>query len=365
MPFISGFRLGESFAFGLRPSRLVHIAIPVILAFLACAAPSFSAGENAFDLLRASIEAPTHLSYSGQLQSIQFGHSKSVATVYKVDHRAPSLTRRWYIAPQSLYSDSIVTRGTESYNVDMHAKRIIESRNNAVDDQVALDDNFGLLTANYRATFGADESIAGRQTSEVILTNKYTGQIGMRVWVDKETKLVLEKQTYAPNGSITQESRFDQIQYTNNQPDGIFSVPALAGFTQVKGLSHGAPSSDLASVIKAAGFNARGPKYLPDGFLPITGDVSDIKGVRTLHILYSDGIRTLSLFENNRNAAIDLSHYKVNPTNVDKHAASYVLEGSTSLLTWQEEDGLFFALVGELSRKELLRIASSVEPEKK
>ena len=342
-----------------------RIAVIAAAAFFASAAPSFSGGENAFDLLRASIAAPAHLSYSGQLQSIQFGSSKSVATVYKVDHRAPSLTRRWYIAPQSLYSDSIITRGNESYNIDMHAKRIIASRNNAVDDQVALDDNFGLLTANYRATFGPDQSVAGRQTAEVVLTNKYTGQIAMRVWIDRETKLVLEKQNYAPNGSITQESRFDQIQYTNNQPDGIFTVPALTGFTQVKGLSHGAPSSDLASVIKTAGFNARGPKYLPDGFLPVTGDVSDIKGVRTLHILYSDGIRTLSLFENNRNAAIDLSHYKVTAANVDKHPASYVLDGPTSLLTWQEEDGLFFALVGELSRKELLRIAASVEPEQK
>jgi anti-sigma factor RsiW len=114
-------------------------------------------------------------------------------------------------------------------------------------------------------------------------------------------------------------------------------------------------------VVKTAGFQGRYPKYLPDGFTPIAGDVSDIKGIRTLHLLYSDGLRTLSLFENSRGAAVDLSRYKAVDTRFEDHNAQLVEDGPTRLLAW-EESGLHFALVGELGRTELQHIAASVVP---
>ncbi|GAC1659412.1 MAG: hypothetical protein NVS9B12_12530 [Vulcanimicrobiaceae bacterium] len=115
-------------------------------------------------------------------------------------------------------------------------------------------------------------------------------------------------------------------------------------------------------MIQTAGFKARVPRYLPEGFYPVGGDVSDIKSIRTLHLLYSDGIRTLSLFENARGAAVDLSHYHISDAKVADRGAQYVEDGPTRLLTWTEESNLHYALIGELSRSELVRIANSVEP---
>jgi negative regulator of sigma E activity len=81
--------------------------------------------------------------------------------------------------------------------------------------------------------------------------------------------------------------------------------------------------------------------------------------VRTLHILYSDGLRTVSLFENARGAAADLSKFTVHRTKVRSGEAQYVEDGPTTLLTWSSASR-HFELVGELSREELVRIASSV-----
>jgi negative regulator of sigma E activity len=153
---------------------------------------------------------------------------------------------------------------------------------------------------------------------------------------------------------------FENIRYTKMLPSDLFSVPT-AGFTRVNGPSHGNPSADLQAVVRTAGFQALGPKYLPEGFLPIAGDVSDIKNVRTLHLLYSDGLRTISLFQNARGAAVDMSRYTVHQTSVRSHDAQYVQEGPTTLLAWAQGN-LHLALVGELSRDELVRIASSVAP---
>lgn len=330
------------------------------LAALAIGNVSANAQGNADSLLRSAIYAPDAVSYVGQVQNVEFGQSRADATIFRIEHKSPDLTRRWYVAPQSLYGDSIISRGDTSYNVDVKHDRIIVSRDDVIDDQVAMDDNFGLLSHNYTSVMGPDETVAGRRTISVLLVNKFTGQTVMRVWLDAGTHLVLQKVRYANNGSITYQMRFDQIRYTSAVPSAIFNVPSK-GFTRVRGVDHGAISSDIASVVRMAGFHARFPQHVPNGFTPVAGNVADIKGVRTLHLLYSDGIRTISLFENAHDSAVDMSRYKVHTVNLHGGEARYVSDGPTTLLAWSQS-GLHLALVGELSRDELLKIAGSVSP---
>lgn len=343
----------------MRPAKLLLTFIAAALTLGAAAASPPE--KDATALLHQAILAPQHVSFAGQVETIQFGNAHSVATIYRIEHRAPNLTRRWYLAPQSIYGDWSVTRGSQVYNVDVKNHRIISSKNGVVDDEVARDDNFGLLTANYRAISGPSETVAGRDCAGILIMNKYTGRTAMRLWIDKQTHLVLQKQIFAASGTVTHETRFDQVSYTNSLPAGIFNEPQIKGYAGTPGLNHGTPSSDLENVVKTAGFQARFPKYLPEGFTPIAGDVSEIKGVRTLHLLYSDGIRTISLFENARGAAVDLTHFRPAAAKFEDHDAQYVEEGPTRLLAW-EESGLHFALVGELGKNELQRIAGSVVP---
>ena len=138
--------------------------------------------------------------------------------LFRIEHRAPDSTRRWYLAPESLYGDSIISKGDSSYDVDPHRKRIIFTKDDALDDQVAEDDNFGLLLHNYRAVFGPDDSVAGRSVYSVLLVNKYTGATVMRIGVDKSTKLVLQKERYAPSGSVSHEMHFQNIRFTSDIP---------------------------------------------------------------------------------------------------------------------------------------------------
>jgi outer membrane lipoprotein-sorting protein len=313
---------------------------------------------DATQILRDAVSAYAKYSYIGQVQSTDFGTNRATSVLFRIEHRAPDLTRRWYLAPESLYGDYIISNGDTSYDVDPHTHRIVVTKDDAIDDQIAEDDNFGLLMHNYRAVLAPDDNVAGRRTNSVLLVNKYTGETVMRIGVDAETKVVVQKDRYSPSGAVSHQTRFEQIRFTGSIPQQLFAVPTT-GFTRVAGASHGIPSNDLQAVVRAAGFHALGPKYLPEGFLPVAGDVSDIKGVRTLHLLYSDGLRTVSLFENARGAAVDLKTYTVHDAKVRSFPAQYVQEGATTLLTWAQGD-LHFALVGEISRNELVQIASSV-----
>ena len=335
------------------PIRKIAGAPLALAVFLLAAAPA----GNPSQLLRQAVEAYGKYSYVGQIQNVDFGTNHADAVLFRVEHRAPDLTRRWYLAPEALYGDSIVSRGTMEYDVDVHRNRIVSARNDALDDQVALDDNFGLLLRNYNAVMAPDTSVAGRRALQVLLVNRYTGQTVIRLSLDAQTKLVLEKDRFGSTGTVTSQMRFEQIRFTASIPMQIFDVPT--GYKRVRGQDEGLPTNDLQQVVKTAGFRALGPKYLPEGFVPVAGEVNDVNGTRTLHLLYSDGLRTVSLFENARGAAVDMSRYTVHSTKLQSKDAQYVRDGAMTLLAWSDGD-LHFALVGELTLGELTRIGASV-----
>ncbi len=341
------------------PKRANGALLVVLSAALIGAAPSHAPNPAPTTLLREAIEAPKRLSYVGEIQVLRFGSQKSAASVYRIEHRSPDLTRRWYLAPQSYYGDSVISRGETTYSIDVKRNRVVVAQDDAIDDQVAEDDNFAVLNSNYNASFAPDDNVEGRRVHVILLTNKYTGQITMRIKTDAQTNLVLEKEIYAANGALSMQERFEQIRYANAIPTAIFDVPK--GMQRVDGPSRGLPSSDLQHVMAAAGFPAHGPKYLPEGFIPVEGDVIDIKGVRTLHLLYSDGVRTVSLFQHQGTADVGFENFHATSTKVEDHDARYTEDGATMLLAWSES-GLHFTLVGELSLAELEKIAASVVP---
>ena len=94
----------------------------------------------------------------------------------------------------------------------------------------------------------------------------------------------------------------------------------------------------------------------------LTGGAVDIvAGVKTLHLLYTDGLRSISLFENATGAAADYGNFRPKTVSFEGHDGTYVEEGPTTLLTWKEH-GLHFALVSDLLLPELISIAKSVVP---
>jgi negative regulator of sigma E activity len=224
-----------------------------------------------------------------------------------------------------------------------------------------MNTNIVLLAANYRAVVGPVEIVAGRPATTVSLVNRYTGERMMRLWIDNDTKVVLAKEAYHQDGSLAWRSRFDEIRFTSEIPSGVFATAIPQGFQEVEGRRFGDMSDDLQHTLDEAGFKAVNPHYLPDGFKIIGAENSSFRGLRNLHLLYSDGIRTLSLFENNADSEPDFGGIKPSTTRFEGHDAQYVKDGPTILLTWREH-GLAFALIGDLDLKKLTAIATSVIP---
>lgn len=326
----------------------------------AAPSPSPSPRVDSDALLRSAIDATKRVSYVGQLETTRWGARAASATIQRVEHLAPSETRRTFLAPEDLYGEYDVTSGTTTTKFDPRQRRAVVTESPGSKRAAAGNGSVALLEQNYRSVLGPLDSVAGRPATTVWLVNRYTGVRAMRLWIDNGTKVVLAKEAYHADGSLAWRMRFDEIRFTAEIPHDIFSTTIPFGF-HVEDRRFADLSTDLQRMLDEAGFKSVGPRYLPDGFSLIGADVSQVNGVRNLHFVYSDGVRTVSLFENNAAAAADFGTLKPSTVRFEGHDGSYVKDGPTTLLSWQEK-GLAFALVGDLDIKELVQIATSVVP---
>ncbi|HEY0393847.1 MAG TPA: sigma-E factor regulatory protein RseB domain-containing protein [Candidatus Elarobacter sp.] len=363
-------------------SARAALAAPALLALLAASTPAPAPAPNsvrriipharsanvpapppavdARPLIVAAAAAPKHVSFVGKSSTIRSGQTRALAVVSKIEHRAPDETRRTYLAPRVLYGQFVISRGAMSWDVDPNRKRVVVSENKAAVDPVAVVDDLALVDANYRAVRTASDAVADRKVDVVDLVSRYTGERAMRLWIDTETHVVLAKEAYHSDGSLAWSTRFDDIRYTDGIPEAIFTAAVPAGFETVKGRSYQKAQS-LPNPFPDAGFKPVTPKYLPEGFALVGASISTIKDVRNLHLIYSDGIRTLSLFESATDRAVDFTGMSPQHTRFENHDAQYVHDGPTTLVAWREHK-LAFALVGDLDLKELTQIAISVVP---
>jgi negative regulator of sigma E activity len=192
-----------------------------------------------------------------------------------------------------------------------------------------------------------------------MLVNKHTRRSTMRVRIDRATKIVLDKQVFAPDGSLVSELRFEEIRFTTAIPLADFTLPKRYAF--VRGPTFGAPSEDIARVVSHAGFAVREPRSLPDGFSAVEGILVELRGVLTMHVLYSDGIRTLSLFENAKASTLDATRFQTQSLRMGDRKAEYAEDGATALLAWSD-GSLYYTLVGESGLVDLRRMAASIAP---
>ena|GEM_PF-348284 len=354
-------------AMGPVASQPARTPPPTGAAPAAPAAPAVPAVEPTSDpasarLLAGALQAPRRLSYIGRLSLIAWGANGTRAVELNLEHRAPDTTRKWYIAPSSVYGNYVIERGSTSYAFNMRSETVTVTHNPSADeDDVTEEANFGLLTTNYRAVSGADEEVAGRKAHTLSLINRYSGARLERIWLDAQTSLLLAKERYHADGSIASSSRYQQIAY-RDVPAALFQPTPPEGFRTVQGRDFGTPSKDLQRVLKQVGFAAAGPRYLPEGFALVSGDVTTIKGIRSLHLLYTDGLRSLSLFQNaDPQGSANFKGLQAHSATVEGRPATYVEEEPNILLAWHER-GLNFTLVGDLPLQELERIAASIVP---
>ncbi len=309
-------------------------------------------------LLLAAMGASPNVSYTGTVEVLHIGSRSAQATIYRVEHRAPDFTKRVYTAPGALYGDSVLSKGELTFSIDTKRRRIVERQDDTAGGAPAIDANYALLRRNYRIAETGSETFDGRRAIDVTLVNDFSGRRTMLMRIDAASKIVLDRQLFAADGALVSEVRFEAIRYVPELPPGDFALPS--GYALVRRAAFGESFGRPDRVVKNAGFAAREPHVLADGFAPVDATLVEYRGVRTLHLLYSDGLRTVSLFENVQASTLDVARLQPETLTLGATSALYAEDGPTALLAWSDGT-LHYTLVGDVGLVDLRSLARSME----
>jgi sigma-E factor negative regulatory protein RseB len=146
-----------------------------------------------------------------------------------------------------------------------------------------------LLTSNYRPVLAGTGVVAKRNT-HIVQLRTATGRVVAAFWLDNITCLPLRRVVYDDQGQETQRTEFVSVHIDDPRAS---RTPAL---TPKNDAPMGVPLT-AAEVHRMGDQGWSTPSVLPQGLDLVDGRLTGSGAGRVLHLTYSDGLSTLSLFE--------------------------------------------------------------------
>ena len=283
---------------------------------------------RAEDLLKQSQDVDKRVSYRGlKTVNVYFAHDLTSAAI-KVLHLKPNKTRTEYFAPPLLAGIIVIQDGSGVWRYSPSDGRWEKTcgYQPAPDEQIRRE-----AFANYDFSIVGSDKVAGRPVHVVRAIPKRKGEPARTIWLDKEFHLALRTSVETDTGAVVNSSKYTYIEFN---PKDI----SAAAFRIPKTVSKPPQPKD-------ADFGIIKPKYLPDGYKAIGMSRLTVNGRTCVHLQFSNGANTISLFER----ASD-----------KKSARTSMKSKFTNVLTWAQ-GGVLFTLIGDLSKSELEKIADSIK----
>lgn len=215
--------------------------------------------------------------------------------------------------------------------------------------------------ASYAVRLVPSGRIAGRESRAFEFSPRRAGTRPRRlVWVDAETGLVLRTEVYGTDNRLSRLSVFEELDYHPAIDPSAFRMQVPAGARVVE--SDAEDCLEPREAGRLAGLPAPLPAYLPQGFVRQCIRARRQSDYGEIQVIFGDGLSVLSLFASTSFHDPGAGAAPVAATAVGSGTGRWYENGLVSGLAWREAWG-HLALLGELSRSELYRIASSVRPQ--
>ena len=308
---------------------------------------------TALSWMRSGATAPRRVSYEGT-KSITIWGSQVQASQVHIYHAAPDQTRLEYLAAGTQPGRVVVIKGRFMQEYVPARNQVIERPAPEADEERLTRAVLPQILANYIVSFAGTDLVAGRETRVVNVEGKVPGRPSLRIWIDRERRLILRFERYREDGTLQETSAFINVRYDPGFASDLFTVPAPPG-TQVQ-QQRPPRRMSIAEIAQRVGFTPQVPSYLPSGFQERGSRVVDVRGQPTATFVYSDGVSAITLFESRGPQGPPPTGRPVRIGSVQGTVAS---RGAATLLHWNL-GGISFTLVGELPQDDLVRVASSV-----
>lgn len=281
---------------------------------------------TAVDVVRKAQAAQGHVSYRGSKTACVTVGGRMVCSQMQVTHLKPNSTRTQYDSPKAVSGTVVIQRGDAVWKY-IPSRKAWERQpcGSTGISKCGLD----IALSNYSLRLSGSQKLLGRDSYVVVATPKRAGESVVRLWIDKQSYLTLKTQIEKPSGQVISSTSFSKIAINPKDISAsVFAVPADNTSARPSVHPH---------------FRVSRPKYLPVGYRLIGEACGKACGHECVHLQFSNGVNTISLFERTVSAR---GHAPCLPGKL------------TGVKTWTRH-GMLFTLIGDLPPDELRKIANS------
>ncbi len=220
-------------------------------------------------LLDRAAAAPSSTPYSGVQLISTWGASGTTSHLVDVEHRP-----------------GVGTRASVHATAAVPGRRIFAAEDGRAPSLVPSAGTLRLLARNFELAVPRRDSVAGR-SAHVVEARRGGGQVAARFWIDARTGLLLRNEVYDDRGLVRLVA-FVDVRVTPGREVRETSPPAA------QPEEHALGEVELAR-LRAEGWSC--PTELPPALILVDARrLTDGSGP-TLHLTYSDGLSTVSLFQ--------------------------------------------------------------------
>lgn len=328
-------------------------------ALLLCLVSTNSFADDLFDMLKRMADADQNQNYQGTFILRKADNLSALLVTHGVDNKGV-----W----ESLEALNGESRKVFRFNdrvISVFPDREIVTIRHTSNKQSLhpqLPDNIDQLEQYYSMKRLADDRIANHQALVVDLLPKDQFRYGYRYWVDKNTGMLLRCDLVDEEKMVVEQMMFTSLDYLSEVPAQTFE---LQRFEQFKQQLQDEPEVKVSQA-EGAGWKVG---HLPKGFMltqstmrysqpssvvdpAINGTaqpaatLSDISSPDLLHMVYSDGLASVSIF-------VEINQ------GVAKHLQGEASMGAVNAFG-HALDGYFATVVGEVPAKTVQLMAQSI-----
>jgi sigma-E factor negative regulatory protein RseB len=272
-----------------KPGILARAAL-IGLGWLASGAHAADNPRAWLDRMRNAVE---FLNYEGTMVHV----NDADTSVLRILHRARNGEVTERITSSDLGREIIRTNEEVICILTDQGKVLVEPRDERSRQQSPLRANLpaarSVNSALYQVAFAGVENVAGRRTQVIAIRPKDSFRYGYRVAIDRANSMPLKTQLLDEEGRLLEQILFTEIAFQKDIADAelkpsirldslaTFRAPSARRLEETGAVSDGWNAQDLPPGFRMTVARARPAPNLPDG-------------VR--HVVYSDGLATVSLF---------------------------------------------------------------------
>ncbi|UCD84284.1 MAG: outer membrane lipoprotein-sorting protein [Deltaproteobacteria bacterium] len=271
------------------------LLIPALICLLAVT--SVRAEEIvASELLSKMGNSKVKVNFRGNQVVISFQVPNPNVSRVLVAQLIPNLGKKEIISSTGESTEVIIEDGKYQWRyIPSHRLIIKRPQENPDEARERANENIKLVQKNYYVKVGEKQNLVNRSTFVITLQPRVANRPKHWIWVDKDSGVPLKTEVYSTKGQLAMVSTYSKIDFAPNLTGEDFKlqIPKKESVREMEEKAN----LELASAEKLFGEKVMLPNYLPSGFILRDIALSFIGGKRRLQLLYSDGLSSVSVFQ--------------------------------------------------------------------